>query len=103
MNKIIIVIVIAIGAWFAYEQFKAAEKKPDNAVTKYADTLKTDRDKAEEAKDTANLAVLRSAVIQFHGSQGRYPESLQELITKGYVDRVDQNIQYNKETGEIKY
>lgn len=103
MQKIIVIIIVLIACWFGYQQFKGTEKKPDNMVTKYAEGLKSSEEKAEEAKDTANLAIIRSAIISFKGSQGRYPADLEELRSKGYIDRIPEGILYDKETGEIKY
>lgn len=101
MKKLLILIIAGITGWFIYTRVKD-QKKPDNMVTQYADTLKSSSDKAEDAKDLANLAVIRSAISRFRGSQGRYPDSLDELKSKGYVDRVPQGIAYDKETGEVK-
>jgi hypothetical protein len=105
MKNLLIVIIIAIIAWFTYSWAKDQKKQNihDNAIVKYTDGLKSSEEKADEAKDTANLAIVRSAITQFRGSQGRYPDSLQELISKGYVDRVPQGIIYDKETGEAKF
>lgn len=101
MKNIIIVLVIALLAWATISFFKP-EKKPDNAVVKYAEGLKSSEEKAKEAKDTANLAIIQSAISQFRGSQGRYPDSLQELADKGFIQNVPQGISYDKETGEAK-
>jgi hypothetical protein len=101
MKNIIIALIAVLIAWFAYTQIKD-QKKPDNTATKYAEGLKSSEEKAKDAADTANLAIIRSAITQFRGSQGRYPDSLQELISKGYIDRVPDSIIYDKETGEVK-
>jgi len=103
MRNLVIAIIIALIAWLAYSQFKGQNKPENSPIVKYAGGLKSSEDKAAEAKDTANLAIIRTAITQFHGSQGRYPDSLQELISKGYVDRVPQGISYDKETGEAKF
>jgi hypothetical protein len=105
MRNLIIVIIIAIIAWFTYTWAKDQKKQNihDNAIVKYTDGLKSSEEKAEEAKDTANLAIVRSAISQFHGSQGRYPDSLEELVSKGFLDRLPKGITYDKETGEVKF
>lgn len=102
MKNLVIVIIIALVGWFIYTQFKT-EKKPDNTVTQYTENLKTSRDKADEAKDIANTAIVKSAIDQFRGTQGRYPDNLEELVTKGFISKVPQGIQYDKATGEVKY
>jgi hypothetical protein len=101
MRNLVIVIIAALIAWFTYTQLKV-QKKPDNVVTKYAQGLKSSGEKAEEAKDTANLVIIRSAINQFRGAQGRYPDSMEELLSKGFIDRVPKDVVYDKETGEIK-
>ena len=102
MKNLVIAVIIALIAWLAYSQFKGQNKPENSPVVKYAEGLKSSEDKAVEAKGTANLAIIRSAIAQFRGSQGRYPESLQELQEKGYLDRVPDGISYDKGTGEAE-
>jgi general secretion pathway protein G len=45
----------------------------------------TSLDNARETSLRQNLAVMRRAIDQFHGDKGRYPESLQELVTARYL------------------
>lgn len=102
MKNIIIIACIIVAGWFIYTNFMPKEK-PNNTVTRYADNLKTSEDKAEDAKNTANLAVIRAAITQFKGSENRNPEDLQELVKKGYLSGVPAgNFDYDKNTGEIK-
>jgi hypothetical protein len=102
MRNIVIVIIVVLIAWVAYTNYMPKEK-PKNVVTDYAANLKTSGDKALEAKGTVNLAMLRSAITQFHGSQGRYPDSLQELVAKGFLDRIPAgDYKYDRNTGELK-
>jgi general secretion pathway protein G len=35
-----------------------------------------------------DLSVMREAIDQFYGDRGRYPETLVELATEGYVRKV---------------
>ena len=101
MKKLAIAAVIIISAWFAWSYFKG-EKKEDNAIVKYGEGLKSSEEKAQEAKGLADLAVLRGAISQFRGSEGRYPESLDELKLKGYIDRVPEGVSYDRGSGEVK-
>lgn len=42
----------------------------------------------ENARETSlrqNLAVMRRAIDQYHGDRGRYPDTLQELVTARYL------------------
>ena len=81
MKNFLIIAAVIIAAWFIYSNYMPKEK-PNNAVTQYADNLKTSVDKTEDAKKTANLATLRDAISQFKSSENRNPESLQELVQK---------------------
>lgn len=42
-------------------------------------------DRSKEAVLRQNLATLRDSIDKFAGDSGRYPEALEELVTKGYV------------------
>jgi type VI protein secretion system component VasK len=102
MRNLIIIAAVIIAAWFIYSNYMPKEK-PNNVVTQYADNLKTSVDKAEDAKKTANLAIVRDAITQFKSSENRNPESLQELVQKGFLSSIPSgNYDYDKNTGEIK-
>ncbi|HEX4964280.1 MAG TPA: type II secretion system protein G [Thermoanaerobaculia bacterium] len=45
-------------------------------------------ERAYERVLRANLHALRDVISQYHGDRGRYPESLDDLITAGYLRRV---------------
>jgi len=45
-------------------------------------------DRAKEAVLRENLAVMRNALDQFHADTGKYPESLEDLVTRKYLRRV---------------
>lgn len=54
------------------------------AVPRYFQHL----DRAREASLRESLAVMRDALDKYRGDTGRYPESLDELVTKRYLRRV---------------
>lgn len=54
------------------------------AVPRYFQHL----DRAREASLRESLAVMRDAVDKYRGDTGRYPETLDELVTKRYLRRV---------------
>ena len=54
------------------------------AVPRYFQHL----DRAREAALRESLAVMRDAVDKYRGDTGRYPETLDELVTKRYLRRV---------------
>ena len=102
MKNFLIIAAVIIAAWFIYSNYMPKEK-PNNAVTQYADNLKTSVDKTEDAKKTANLATLRDAISQFKSSENRNPESLQELVQKGFLSSIPSgNFDYDNKTGEVK-
>jgi general secretion pathway protein G len=45
-------------------------------------------DRAKEASLRQSLNVMRDAIDKFHGDLGRYPETLEELVTKRYMRKV---------------
>lgn len=44
--------------------------------------------RAKEAALKADLYTLRSCIDQFHGDRGRWPTSLEELVSLGYLRRL---------------
>jgi general secretion pathway protein G len=45
-------------------------------------------ERTKEATLKQDLAVMRDAIDKFHGDRGRYPESLEELVTLRYMRSV---------------
>ncbi len=45
-------------------------------------------DRAKEAVLKQNLTTLRDTIDKYHGDAGRYPDSLDELVTKKYLRNV---------------
>ncbi|PKO40721.1 MAG: type II secretion system protein G [Betaproteobacteria bacterium HGW-Betaproteobacteria-4] len=54
------------------------------AVPRYFQHL----DRAREASLRESLAVMRDAVDKYRGDTGRYPETLEELVSKRYLRKV---------------
>ncbi|GBC79800.1 Type II secretion system protein G [bacterium HR09] len=44
--------------------------------------------RAKEAALKADLYTLRSCIDQFHGDRGRWPTSLEELVSMGYLRKI---------------
>ena len=42
-------------------------------------------ERAKEATLKQDLVIMRDAIDKFHGDKGRYPESLEELVTLRYI------------------
>ena len=51
------------------------------AVPRYFSSV----DRSKEAVLRSNLATVREAVDKYYGDRGRYPENLQELVSKHYL------------------
>lgn len=45
-------------------------------------------DKAKEATLRSDLRTMREAIDQYYGDHARYPDSLDELVQRGYLRRV---------------
>jgi general secretion pathway protein G len=45
-------------------------------------------DRAKEAALRETLSVVRDSIDKFHADTGRYPEELDELVTKNYLRRL---------------
>ena len=45
-------------------------------------------ERTKEATLKQDLAIMRDAIDKFHGDRGRYPESLEELVTLRYMRSV---------------
>jgi general secretion pathway protein G len=54
------------------------------AVPRYLGSV----DKSKEAVLKENLALLRDAIDKYYGDQGRYPDALEDLVTKKYLRRI---------------
>lgn len=101
MKNIIIILVVVVAGWFIIKQF-APQGKPDDAITKYGNTMKQSEEKALDASAAANAAILQGAVNSFKGTHGRYPENLQELVEKGFMPRVPSgDFTYDAENGVV--
>ena len=101
MKNLIIILIIAVAAWFIIKQ-AAPKGKPDDAITKYGNSLKRDEDKAKDAAITANTAVLQGSVNSFKASNGRFPDNLQELVDKGFIQNVPSgDFTYDAQTGVV--
>jgi ABC-type microcin C transport system permease subunit YejB len=101
MKNLIIVLIIVVAGWFIVKQI-APKAKPDDVITKYGNTLKTDEDKAKAAAFTADAAILQGAVNSYRASNGKAPESLQELVEKGFLSHIPPgDFTYDAGTGAV--
>ena len=77
---------------------------PLNAPAKYGETM----GKAmKKAKIMDIVLPLKNTIDTFYIEEGRYPESLQELVDKGYIKEIPKppegmNYYYDSKTGKIE-
>ena len=45
-------------------------------------------ERTKEATLKQDLAIMRDAIDKFHGDRGRYPDSLEELVTLRYMRKI---------------
>lgn len=99
-KKATIVLIIAIvGIYFVTDYFK----KQARISEKVTQTIKTPTDRASEIARTANLKILNDAVRNYKYEKGKFPETLDEMVSSGYIDRIPEGKwEYEPLTGEIK-
>jgi len=100
-KKLIIVMIIAVvGIYFAADYFK----KQARISEKVTQTIKTPTDKASEIAKFANLKILNDAIRNYKYEKGKFPETLDEMVSSGYIDRIPEGKwEYDAITGEVKY
>ena len=54
------------------------------AVPRYLGSV----DKSKEAVLKQNLALMRDSIDKYYGDQGRYPDALDDLVSKKYLRRI---------------
>jgi hypothetical protein len=96
-----IVLVVAAGCSKKTEQ----QARPgENPLTAPADYLGVAAQAKIQAEKTIDLAAVNQAIRMFYTSEGRFPNSLQELVDTGYLPVVPQppagmKLNYDPKTG----
>jgi len=101
--KMLIVSTITLFIFAGCNKKKKEELTPLNAPAKYGETMGRAMKKAEGMQDVLNL---KNEINTFLIQEGRYPQSLQELVDKGYIKEIPkspENMQfvYDPKTGTI--
>ncbi len=99
MKKLLILIIAVAGIYFFAKHYAG----PDETTVEIARNMKSNIDKADRVALEVNLREVKSSVQSFRGSEGRLPDSLQELVDKGYIGRVLEGISYDSESGKVDY
>ncbi len=79
----------------------ACKDKPRNPVKEYGNALINSYEKAQDAAATANFALIRRAIQQFHAANGEYPASLKNLQKFIGIDINADKYEYDPRTGTI--
>ena len=100
MKKLFFILVVfLVGVYFAADYFK----KQSKISQKVTQTIKTPTDKASEIAKSANLKILNDAIRNYKYEKGKFPETLDEMVSSGYIDRITEgNWEYDSLTGEVK-
>lgn len=100
MKKLVIFfVVVLIGVYFATDYFK----KQARISEKVTQTIKTPTDRASEIAKSANLKILNDAIRNYKYEKGKFPETLDEMVSSGYIDKIPEGKwEYDISTGEVK-
>lgn len=82
---------------------KKDELTPLNAPLKYGETMERAMKKAKAMED---ILYLKNKINTFQIQEGRYPKSLDELVEKGYIEKLPSppkgmQFVYDPKTGKI--
>jgi hypothetical protein len=102
MKRMIFLILILIFN-FSCSKKKNEELTPLNAPAKYGETMGR---AMKKAKGMNEVLYLKDKINMFQVQEGRYPNSLNELVEKGYIDKLPEppegmKFVYDPKTGNI--
>ena len=114
IQLLLVLLVITVAGWFMFRTPENGNKKPASGIT---ETLVRERELQRNEKtmldasiDSAALAnerILKTAVLMFYASHGRYPQTLDDLIPGCFVSSIPfvegYDVNYNPATGVVKY
>jgi hypothetical protein len=80
---------------------QAETPQAENPVEQYGTGLINSEQKAEKVKNQSNLVGLQQAVITFRASNGRFPESLEELKGSANINVDISQFDYDPRTGHV--
>ena len=90
-----LMIALGIGAYITLNQQKSSGAAPGD------NTAKRTISKAKRIQAKAMLVTVSSAIRTFEAQNERLPESLDELESEGFLDRIPQGLDYDPESGEV--
>jgi len=94
-------VLLALLFWGYQYLVKTAPEK-----SKKRESLRKPFDNAQDAVHEANRNILEMSIEIFKQKEGRYPANLNELVEKGYIDKIpdpgSRPWEYDPGTGGIK-
>ncbi len=102
MKKTLFLILLLVFTFSCNK--KKEELTPLNAPMKYGETM----GKAiKKAKAMDEILYLKNKINTFQIQEGRYPNSLEELVEKGYIEKLPEppegmKFYYNPKTGNVE-
>jgi len=100
-EKIVGLIVIVALLYFGARWLKTWDLDEKDTLPAYTTGLQRSRLKAVTAVQASNVQALTDAVWKFKAMKERLPESLQELVDAGLIDRVPAGYDYDPVTGSV--
>jgi len=103
-NFIICLIILFLFTACNKKKKENEELTPLNAPAKYGETMGKAMKKAEAVN---NIRTLKSEIYLFFAQEGRYPNSLNELVDKGYIKEIPtppkgMSYSYDPTTGKVE-
>jgi membrane protein implicated in regulation of membrane protease activity len=100
-EKLVGMIVVVILLYFGAKWLKTWDMDKQDTLPNYTQGLQRSRLKAVTAVNASNQQALTDAVWKFKADRERFPNTLQELVEAGFLDRVPQGFDYDAHTGNV--
>ncbi|MCM8772811.1 MAG: hypothetical protein NC926_01225 [Candidatus Omnitrophica bacterium] len=103
MKKNLILFFLLILIFVSCKKEKKEDLTPLNAPLKYGATIEKTMKKAKAMED---ILYLKNKINTFQIQEGRYPESLDELVEKKYIEKIPNppkgmKFVYDPKTGKV--
>lgn len=101
--KWLIIVILCLGLAACSKKEKKEELTPFNALEKYGGVMSTAMKKSKAMDD---VLYLKNKINTFQIQEGRYPSSLNELVEKGYIEKLPEppkgmSLKYDPSTGDV--
>lgn len=96
--KYLLIISMMIAILFS---ITACKEKPRTPLDDYGDALIDSYKRGQNAEEIANLDAVKKAVMVYYASNGKYPQSLEEIKDLLNSDIDLSRYSYNSENGKV--